>query len=215
MFPPATEQRLRDYAALLHTWTRRINLVSAADQPNIWSRHVLDSLRLAPLLPAGTERGIDLGSGAGFPGLVLAIATGIPFDLIESDQRKAAFLREAARLTAAPVTIHTTRIEDTPIPPAPVVTARALAPLDKLLPMAARHLAAGGTMIFPKGTRAAEEVAAARRLWTFRLAIEGGASPILLIRDPAPIPAQAQAQARHADALHTDALHTDASHTND
>ena len=191
MLTPETEQRLRDYAALLQTWTRRINLVSAADQPNIWSRHVLDSLRLVPLIPAGTDRAIDLGSGAGLPGLVLAIATGISFELIESDQRKAAFLREAARLTGAPVAVHTTRIEETAIAPAAVVTARALAPLDKLLPMAVPHLAPGGVMIFPKGTRAAEEVAAARRGWSFGLSIEGGASPILLIRAPVRVAAHA------------------------
>ncbi len=180
-----TEQRLRDYAALLAVWTRRINLVSAADAAHIWSRHVEDSLRLAPLIPPGTARGIDLGSGAGLPGLVLAIATGIPFDLVESDHRKSAFLGEAARMTGAPVTIHTARIESVAIAPASLVTARALAPLEKLLALAAPHLAPGGTMLFPKGARATEEIEAARETWQFEMTIVGAANPVLVITDAA------------------------------
>ncbi len=160
-----TLERLQAYAALLEKWTAAINLVGAADRGQIWSRHILDSLRLLPLIPAGTARGIDLGSGAGLPGLVLAIATGIPFDLIESDRRKAAFLQEAARIAAAPVKVHCTRIEAVPLPPAPLVTARALARLDALLALAAPLLAPDGTALFPKGARAGEELEQARRTW--------------------------------------------------
>ena len=183
---PDTEDRLRAYADLLATWTRRINLVAPADIPHIRSRHIEDSLRLVPLIPPSATHAIDLGSGAGLPGLVLAIATGLPFHLVESDRRKAAFLREAARITQAPATIHNTRIEALDLPPAPLLTARALAPLPALLALATPHLAPGGTMLFPKGARAAEEIAAAD-LAGFALHTAGSlASPILVLtREPA------------------------------
>src|SRR3954471_11954991 len=116
--------RLQQYAELLARWTRRISLISRGDEGQIWERHVQDSLRLVKLIPAGTERGIDLGSGAGLPGLVLAVATGIPFDLLESDRRKASFLLEAQRLTRAPVRVHAERIEHASVEPAALVTAR-------------------------------------------------------------------------------------------
>jgi 16S rRNA (guanine527-N7)-methyltransferase len=111
-----TEARLSAYADLLRAWNRRINLISRADESNLWVRHIEDSLQLASLIPRDCDRAIDLGSGAGFPGLVLSIATGIHFHLVESDQRKAAFLREAARVTGAPVAVHATRAEDADIP---------------------------------------------------------------------------------------------------
>lgn len=183
--PPETMERLHAYAALLATWTRRINLVSTADRDSIWHRHVEDSLRLLPLIPPATPRAIDLGSGGGLPGLVLAIVTGIPFDLVESDRRKAAFLREAARATAAPVQVHAVRIESCGLPPAPLVTARALAPLPALLDLAAPLLASGGVMLFPKGARAAEELAAARTRWSFDQG-DNAPSTILALRDPRP-----------------------------
>lgn len=160
-----TLDRLHTYAALLEKWTATINLIGASDRGEIWSRHVEDSLRLLPLIPPGTSRGIDLGSGAGLPGLVLAIASGIPFDLVESDRRKAAFLQEAARVTGAPVQVHAARIEVVELPPAPLVTARALAPLNALLALAAPLLTPGGTALFPKGARAAEELEHARQTW--------------------------------------------------
>lgn len=176
------EQRLRAYAALLARWTQRINLVSRGDEAQIWERHVLDSLRLAPLIPAGTPNAIDLGSGAGLPGLVLALATGIPFALIEADRRKAAFLTEAQRVTGAPVSVHCTRIEAATLAPAPLLTARALAPLETLLGLAAQLLAPGGVALFPKGARAADEIAAARRRWRFDLEVVGETdSPILVV----------------------------------
>jgi 16S rRNA (guanine527-N7)-methyltransferase len=181
-----TEARLRAYAELLASWTRRINLVSAADQASLWTRHVQDSLRLAPLVPPGTPRAIDLGSGGGLPGLVLAIATAVPFDLVEADRRKCAFLMEAARLTRAPVRVHTARIESCVLEPAPLITARALAPLPALLALAAPLLAPGGVLLLPKGARSGEELAAARETWSFTLDTEGPPdTPILIIRHPA------------------------------
>ena len=160
-----SEERLRQFAALVAKWSPRINLVSKGDLSHIWQRHVCDSLELVAHVPAGVTRAIDLGSGAGFPGMVLAIATGIEFTLIESDTRKAAFLMEAARILAAPVKVLNTRIEAAKTQPAPLVTARALAPLDKLLGLAAPHLEINGVCLFPKGRGAEVELTAARAVW--------------------------------------------------
>jgi len=164
-----TLERLQLFHSVLLRWNARINLVSSADAPHIWSRHIADALQLRSLIPADAQRGVDLGSGAGFPGLVLAIATKIPFDLIESDQRKAAFLREAARITCAPCTIHASRIESATLAPAPLITARALAPLSVLLELATPLLAPGGFCLFPKGESAEKEIAAASASWTMRI----------------------------------------------
>ena len=163
-----TMDRLRNYVALLLRWNATINLVGRGDADLLWTRHVADSLRLRPLVPPGTIAATDLGSGAGLPGLVLAIVTGIPFALVEADRRKAAFLLEAARVTVAPATVHCTRIEAARIPPAPLVTARALAPLPRLLDYARPLLAPDGICLFPKGAGAEAEVADARRRgWRF------------------------------------------------
>ena len=155
-----TRLRLDAYVALLGKWTRAINLVSPGDRDALWSRHVRDSLRLVPLIPDSVDRALDLGSGGGLPGLVLAIATGIPFELVEADRRKAAFLREAARVTGAPVTVRCQRIEAGGVPPARLVTARALAPLARLLGYAHPLLQPGGTCLFPKGAELEAELAA-------------------------------------------------------
>jgi 16S rRNA (guanine527-N7)-methyltransferase len=150
---------------LLLRWQRTINLISPRDVDQVWTRHIADSLQLAALIPPGTNRAIDLGSGAGLPGLVLAIATGIAFDLVEADQRKAAFLREATRITSATATIHATRIETARLAPAPLITARALAPLATLLAWASPLLAPGGICLFPKGRGAEDELTAAAAQW--------------------------------------------------
>ena len=155
-----TRLRLDAYVALLGKWTRAINLVSPGDRDALWSRHVRDSLRLVPLIPDSVDRALDLGSGGGLPGLVLAIATGIPFELVEADRRKAAFLREAARVTGAPVTVRCQRIEAGGVPPARLVTARALAPLPRLLGYAHPLLQLGGACLFPKGAELEAELAA-------------------------------------------------------
>ncbi len=158
--------RLRIHIDLLTRWNTRINLVSRHELPLVWSRHVEDCLQLLPLMPSDCgDAAIDLGSGAGFPGLVLAIASGRHFHLVESDRRKAAFLREAARETAAPVTVHDNRIDTLRLAPAPLLTARALAPLDALLQWAAPLIAAGGTCLFPKGKTAEDELTVAARRW--------------------------------------------------
>ena len=161
-----TGARLEAYAALLAQWNQRINLVSRDSLRDPWRRHFLDSAQLFSYVPARTRSLVDLGSGAGFPGLVLAIL-GIPgIELIESDARKCAFLREAARIADAPVAIHHARIEAVPSHEVDVVTARACAPLDRLLVMAQRFIAPHTICLFLKGERAEEELTAARRGWT-------------------------------------------------
>lgn len=165
-----TQERLEVFVALLEKWNPRINLVSSRDIASVWERHVVDSLQLAPLV-AGQERFIDMGSGGGFPGVIVAIATGVPGTLIESDQRKAAFLREAARVTQAPIKVLAERIEQVDLAPAPVVTARALASLSKLLDWTAPLLEKQGKAFFLKGQQADEELTEARRNWHMNVRI--------------------------------------------
>ena len=189
-----TTARLDIYVALLRRWSPRINLVSRADLDHLWPRHVMDSLQLLPLLPPGCERAIDLGSGGGFPAIPLAVAGGMAFDLVESDRRKCAFLREAARETGAPVRVHAMRAEDAARPgglaPAGLVTARALAPLDGLLGLAAPLLAPGGTCRFLKGANAAAELTAAAARWQMQATSTPSRTrpdaAILTIRAPRP-----------------------------
>jgi 16S rRNA (guanine527-N7)-methyltransferase len=164
-----TLARLAAYAALLEKWSRAVNLVGRATLPELWRRHMLDSAQLAELLPPAPadrpRRIADLGSGAGFPGLVLAILDAGEVHLVESDARKAAFLREAARAADARPVLHVKRIEALAPLGADVVTARALAPLPALLGYAARHLAPGGVALFPKGRDAERELTDARKAW--------------------------------------------------
>ena len=161
-----TLARLDAYAALLTQWNERINLVGSDSLHDVWRRHFLDSAQLLPLVPKDARNLIDLGSGAGFPGLVLAIL-GVPgVELVEADSRKCAFLREAARLTGAPVAIHNMRVERLSPRPVDVVTARGFAPLDRLLLLAERFIAPRTRCLFLKGERAEEELTGARRAWT-------------------------------------------------
>jgi 16S rRNA (guanine527-N7)-methyltransferase len=160
-----TLERLEAYAELLKRWSGRINLVSRNTLGDLWRRHFLDSAQLVPLLPEKARSLVDLGSGAGFPGLVLAIL-GVPgVELIESDARKGVFLREAARIANAPVKIVDSRIEAAKPHPIDVVTARACAPLDRLLPLAQRFTGPKTVCLFLKGEHAEEELTAARRGW--------------------------------------------------
>jgi 16S rRNA (guanine527-N7)-methyltransferase len=155
---PEALERLRLYAELLARWQPRINLVGPETVADLWRRHMLDSAQLRPLLPAGCRRLVDLGSGAGFPGLVLAIL-GVPeVHLIERDRRKAVFLRQVSRETRTPVAVHESPAEAVEPFAADAVTARALAPLDRLLPLAARFSADHTVALFPKGRRAEKEL---------------------------------------------------------
>ena len=156
--------RIETYLALLERWNPRINLVGPG-APALWrSRHVQDSLQLAGLLPPGECA--DLGSGGGLPGLILAAARPDPMHLVEADQRKCAFLREAAReMSLLHVTVHAARIDAARLPKLAAITARALAPLTELLPWAHQHLAEAGTALFPKGRNAEAELTEATPHW--------------------------------------------------
>jgi 16S rRNA (guanine527-N7)-methyltransferase len=164
-----TRARLEVFAALLLRWNGTVNLIARRDEPELWPRHIADSLQLAPLIPSSTSHGTDLGTGGGFPGLVLAIATDIPFDLIESDHRKAAFLREAGRAIQAPIRVHAVRAEAARIESAPLITSRALAPLPRLLDLAQPLLAPNGICLFHKGAAVESELTAAATGWHMRV----------------------------------------------
>ena len=161
--------RLLTFAGLLNRWNATIKLVSHHDLPHLWPRHIDDALQLVPYMPLGATHAVDLGSGGGFPGLVLALATGVHFDLIEADSRKAAFLQEAISATKASAEVHAGRIEDIRLEQRVLVTARALAPLTKLLELAFPFLAHDGICLFPKGMRADEEIADASHEWIMSL----------------------------------------------
>lgn len=161
LLTPDLEAKLDEFAHLLAHWSSRINLVADARMDVIRDRHIRDSLQVVPLLPRTNCPIGDLGTGGGFPGLVLAIVAGRPTHLVESDHRKTAFLVEvAARLGLRNVTIHTARIEDAKLPPLRAVTARALAPLNVLLGYAVRLLSPGG---WQSSRRASDECRVDRR----------------------------------------------------
>lgn len=160
-----TLDRLSAYADLLGKWQARINLVGPDTIPALWQRHLLDSAQVFPILPHPVRRLVDMGCGAGFPGMVLAVM-GVPdVHLIESDTRKCAFLREVARVTGTKITIHNARIEAVAPLGADVVTARALAPLEKLLGWAERHLLPEGHCVFLKGRGVEDELTLASKEW--------------------------------------------------
>ena len=169
-----TEERLAVYVELLRRWQTIKNLVGPATLPEVWTRHIADSAQLAPLAP-DARSWVDMGSGAGFPGLVTAILLrdrpGIRVHLIESNNRKCAFLREVARETGAPAEIHPGRIQD--ILPAleqvDVLTARALAPLPQLLLWGKRLIDAGTLGLFLKGEEIRSESASVPEEWGYAI----------------------------------------------
>ena len=169
-----TLNRLRHFESLVVKWSKAINLISRDSTGDIWTRHILDSAQLFTLIDAPSGRWADIGSGGGFPGVVSAIllaerAPDTALTMIESDQRKATFLRTALRECGVPGDVIATRIAEAPPAEATHLTARALAPVSDLLDAALRHLAPGGTAYFHKGRSVAEEVAAARESWSFDL----------------------------------------------
>lgn len=168
-----TSDRLHAFESLVKKWSPRINLVSRADREAIWERHILDSIQIYDCAPAPVTSWLDLGSGGGFPGIVIAILANADNDttkvtMIESDARKAAFLRAALRETGVPGTVINERLESVAPIGADIVSARALASLDVLLEMCARHLAPEGVCLLPKGASWRRELAEANRAWTFR-----------------------------------------------
>ena len=170
-----TLTRLELHAALLQKWQKAINLVSNDSLDYLWQRHMVDSAQLADLIPSDRPINIlDMGSGAGFPGMVLAILASDhgrqwTVHLAESDSRKVAFLATVARETATQVTIHNKRLENLTQISADVVTARAFAPLDRLLGHAIQFLAPGGECLCLKGVGAEDELTAAHKTWKMKV----------------------------------------------
>ena len=163
-----TMARLETYVKLLEQWQPKVNLIGASTFADLWNRHMLDSAQVYDYLPPGQV--LDAGSGAGFPGMVLAILAREddergPIHLVESDGRKCAFLTEVTRETEAKAIIHNARVEEmTPFPVA-AITARALAPLDRLLPLVEPFLLPGTHAFFFKGRGVNDELTEARKDW--------------------------------------------------
>jgi 16S rRNA (guanine527-N7)-methyltransferase len=167
-----TLDRLDRFVALLLAWQQHTNLISRSSVPTLWTRHIADSLQLVGLAPSTARAWVDLGSGGGFPGLVVACALadteGARVHLVESTGKKATFLREAAHAIGVPAIVHGERIEDFVDKTGEsfdVVTARALAPLPDLLGMAYPLLKSGALGLFPKGQDVAVELTAAAKYW--------------------------------------------------
>lgn len=168
-----TLARLDTYATLLETWNKTTNLVSPATIPDLWFRHFLDSAQLLPFTQVIPSL-VDFGTGAGFPGLVLAILGQPEVHLVESDQKKVAFLREAARLTQAKVTFHPVRVEALKDVPSAQICARAVAPITRLLELAAPITAPETKFVFLKGQNVGVELTEAHKIW--RMEVESHVS---------------------------------------
>lgn len=170
-----TLERLRAFEALVLKWTVKINLIAAGTKQDLWERHVVDSAQIYPAAPARWANWADIGSGGGFPGIVVAILAKElnpegKITLIESDMRKATFLRTAIRELQLNAVVIADRIEKAPPQNADVLSARALASLDLLLGFAERHLNHDGVALFQKGRTAQAEIDAAKQKWSFALA---------------------------------------------
>lgn len=174
-----TERRLDATVSLLLHWQRTTNLIAPASIPHLWTRHVADSLQLLKYIPDSARMFVDLGSGGGFPGLVLACALAdrpeVAFHLVESNAKKSAFLRAAVQDSGVPATVHCRRIEDFSADfagAADVVTARALAPLHELVGYVAPLLKSQTVALLPKGQDVATELTQTTKCWNieYRLA---------------------------------------------
>jgi 16S rRNA (guanine527-N7)-methyltransferase len=187
----ATE-RLQIFVGLLAKWNAAINLVSPASLAEVWTRHVADSAQVLDVASIRRARWLDMGSGAGFPGIVIALITAdtpnpVEMTLVESDRRKAAFLSTVSRETGVPMIIQAARIEAVAPQNADTVSARALAPLVRLCSFAERHLAPHGAALFLKGGHYDAEIAEARRTWSFALDVRRSstdpAGVVLIMKD--------------------------------
>ena len=183
----AARARLETYVALLLKWQRAINLVAGGGTADIWHRHILDCGQLRRFIPAGAAAIADLGSGGGLPGLVLAALGVEGLTLVESDGRKAAFLREANRAMGTGAVIVNKRAEDLPPKSFDLITSRALAPLARLVPLAENLLKTGGKLLFLKGKSAEEELTACAETWKMTVtktpSLTDSAGVVLLIED--------------------------------
>lgn len=169
-----TCERLEQYEALITRWTQKINLVSKSTLADLRGRHIIDSAQIFPLISQTARHLADFGSGGGLPAVVLAViakelSPDLKFTLVESDLRKATFLRQASRELDLGLIVKSQRAEDLNPISADIVTARALAPLDQLLFWTSPHMTADAVALFPKGQTAEEELALARRNWSFEV----------------------------------------------
>jgi 16S rRNA (guanine527-N7)-methyltransferase len=187
-----TWDKLKAFEALVRRWTPAVNLVSKSTVPNLWDRHIVDSAQVFKFCPKSARHWVDLGSGGGFPGIVVAILASefqpeLRVTLVESDARKAAFLRQVAQALALRIDVMTQRIEELLPQNADVVSARALAALPELLGYACRHLHKSGVAVLSKGARYTEEVTEARKIWRFAIDVQASKSnsesAILIIKD--------------------------------
>ncbi|MBV9286858.1 MAG: 16S rRNA (guanine(527)-N(7))-methyltransferase RsmG [Hyphomicrobiales bacterium] len=187
-----TAERLDVYVDLLGRWRATVNLISEASFASVWTRHIADSAQILPLVPAA-RRWVDMGSGAGFPGLVIAIqladVPGARVRCIESDRRKCAFLRDVVRATGAPAEIHPERVEKVDaegLRPVDAVTARAFAPLPATLDLARIWLDSGAVCAFPRGRSARGQLEAFPHAQTYSVEVVPSVvdkeAAILLIR---------------------------------
>ena len=168
--------RLEAYVELLTAWNRRINLVGPSTLGDVWRRHILDSAQLFPLIPSRARVLLDIGSGAGLPGLILAVL-GVPtVHLVEADQRKCVFLHEAARITKTAVEIHPQRLEKCRVFGADVIAARAFAPLANLLDKASAFTGIHTILLVPKGKSVGEELTDARKEWKMQATLHKSVS---------------------------------------
>ncbi len=169
-----TLQNLEKFVTLLERWNKRINLVSKDSLNEVWRRHIADSTQLANVISPYDGPLVDIGSGAGLPGMILAVLGFREVHLVESNSKKCVFLGEAARITESPVKIHNLRLDPgTALPDelsyAGIITARAVAPLTKLLDIVCHMVYDRTCCIFPKGARVEEEISEARKNWEFNV----------------------------------------------
>jgi len=197
-----SRETLADYAAwhaLLRKWNAKINLVAPSTLESFWGRHALDSQQICPYLPQTAQIILDLGSGAGFPGIASAIhvkqsadrlGQGGHVHLVESAGKKASFLKTVIRELGLPASVHSARIENLPPMHADVITARAFAPLPRLFDYALPHIHKDTLFILPKGEKAANEIENAQQAWTFSLetvkSITQDGASLLIVKDLAP-----------------------------
>jgi 16S rRNA (guanine527-N7)-methyltransferase len=191
-----TERRFEIYVALLDRWRKITNLISDASFGRVWTRHIADSAQLLGLAP-GARNWVDLGSGAGFPGLVVAMqlaeTPGSCVHLIESDRRKCAFLREVARQTGSPAQVHALRAEAPEaqdLTPVDAVTARAFAPLPQLMELAKVFMARGAVGVFPRGRTLDAQIAEMSAISAFHIETKPSkldpSAAILIVRESVP-----------------------------
>lgn len=164
--PKELAERLEIYADELLRWNPTINLISPKSSSELWSRHIIDSLQLNPIVPHGTISALDIGSGGGLPALVLAAAKPeMHWTLVESDQRKSIFLSSTARKMGLGVTVEPIRIENLAPQRFDLITARALAELDQLFEWSVPYSADGTVFLFPKGKTWQNELTQAQKNW--------------------------------------------------